>query len=155
MKLLVILLFVFASCSACFLLSSSDRPSNLDANRANADNAANSVPVPERTLITSSATSPPADLIEALRAEMRRAAPSVALERHPASKLVGESCDEISFGYYDRKGDQAQYIAIYRCPLQGAVVGVSKFDSQVTVIGEIRFENAIYSKSLVSAQATN
>ena len=33
--------------------------------------------------------------------------------------------------------------------------GVSKYDSQVTVIGAIRFDSGTYSKSIMSAEAIN
>ena len=110
-------------------------------------------PIPQKTLST--ATSPPAGVIEALRTEMREAAPAPARERHPASKLVGEGCEETSFSYYDVKGDQTQYIGLYSCAMRGAILGISKYDSQVHVIGQILHRDGEYMRGILSAQASN
>lgn len=149
LSVLVFAALTVGSAGACFLFSHSNGVSNSNANKSAAsNNSSNSTTVPDRT-------SPPANLIETLHTEMRATAPGAALERHPASKLIAESCEEISFAYYDAKGNQTQYIALYRCPMEGAGTGISKFDSQVTVIGEIRSDNGTYFKRIVSAQASN
>ena len=119
------------------------------------DSVANSMPISERTLIPSnSAVSPPANLVEMLRTEMRAAAPALASERHPASKLVGQSCEEVSFAYLETEGNQTQYIGLYRCPMKGAILG-STYDSQVDVTGAITAENGSYARRIVSAKALN
>ena len=114
-----------------------------------------SVPVPEATLIGSEEDSPPRSVVEELRAEMHEASFGAASERHPASKPVGDGCVEMSFVLLESKGDRSQYIGLYRCTTEGAGVGISAHDLQVQVIGEIRLENGIYSKKIVSAQASN
>ena len=156
---MILLLFsgvLLCSGSACVLFSNNEPAANSQTNTTRPDNkAADPSPITEKTLIVSTATSPPATLIDTLRSEMRAAAPGAARERHPASKLVGQSCDEISFAYYDTKGDQSQYIGLYRCAMKGAILGISKYDSQVHVIGQITYENGPYSRSIVSALASN
>ena len=152
---LLVSVSVIVSISACVFFNREPVSNSGPDQTAVNNNSSNSRPVPERTLIVSTATSPPVSVIESLRAEMRAAAPAPALERHAASELNAEGCDEISFAFYDDSGDQNKYIGIYRCPMKGAVVGVSKYDSQVTVIGAIRFDSGTYSKSIMSAEAIN
>jgi hypothetical protein len=143
--------------SSCWYLGNSDRGPNSVVNGARNGNAtANAArPVPEGTLAGSEAVTPPVELVEALRGGMREAAPAAARERHPASEVVGEGCVDISFALLESRGDLAQYIGIYRCTMKGTIVGVSKFDSQVQVIGEIGRENGAYIKKIVSSGATN
>jgi len=126
-----------------------------DAVPAGNKGATTPLPVTERPSIESTATSPPASLIETLRVEMLAAAPAPARESHPASKLVGEGCDEMSFSYYDKKGDETEYIGLYRCPMKGAILGISKYDSQVYVIGQITNKNSEFSRGIVEAKASN
>jgi hypothetical protein len=100
----VVILLALVFCTAC----GGDLTSNTTRNSGKAPQ-----PMLEPTLLESVATLPPASLIEMLRAEMRDAAPAPARERHPASKLVGDGCDETSFAFYETKGDQSQYIGLY------------------------------------------
>ena len=143
----MLLLCVISSAAGCVFFQ--------QGNSANSAPGNKSIPSPARTLITNStADSPPASLVETLRTEMRAAAPGPASERHSASKLVGESCEEISFALLETKGNQTQYIGLYRCPMKGAIAG-SEYDSQVSVIGALHFENGSYSRNIVSAEASN
>jgi hypothetical protein len=144
--------------SACVFFSGNDRISNLAANAAQTSNSAAgnpSGPVPESTLAGSNEDSPPVGAVEELRAKMLGTSPAAARERHPASEVVGDGCAELSFALLESKGDRMQYIGIYRCSMKGAIAGISSFDSQVQVIGEIGRENGAYAKRVVSAEATN
>src|SRR3982750_4209853 len=140
MKATLLLVVILCLCSACFLFRGADRNSNVETNSALPDNnAAN--PTPEATLIESNGAAPPASLVEELKGEMREASFGAARERHPASKLVGEGGTEIGFSYLEAKGKQTQYIGLYRCTMKGAILGISTYDLQVEVIGEISREN--------------
>jgi hypothetical protein len=156
-KAALLLVGIFCFCSSCFLFRGTDRDPSLPANTAQPDNrAANTTtPVPEATLIDSNETAPPGSLVEELRAQMREASFGAARQRHPASKLVGEGCAEIGFSLLEAKANQTKYIGLYRCAMKGSILGISTYDFQVQVIGEIRRENGAYSKNVTSAQASN
>ena len=125
---------LFTTSPACVLFGES---ANTQAN-------SRTTPVPQATLLPGTEDSPPRDLIEALRTDMREASFGAARERHPASTLTGESCTEISFVLLEAKGDLWQYVGLYQCK-------TSTDDFQVQVIGEIRRENGGYVKKIVSA----
>ena len=138
---LLISVFITAQ-SACVLFDRSV-PSVSNSNIAS--------PVPASTLLPGDEASPPVTLIEQLGAEMRAASLDAAAQRHPASKLVGDGCTEISFALLESTGDQTQYTGLYRCTMKGSILGINSYDFQVHVIGEIRKENGSYTKRIVSA----
>ena len=86
---------------------------------------------------------------------MRDASFGAAREQHPASNLIGEGCVEIGFALLDTKGNQTQYVGLYRCTMKGKILGISTYDFQVQVIGVIKNENGAYSKHITSAKASN
>jgi len=145
MKSVVLLLVAFlhiAPLSACVLF-------NKDAALGSNSNAP---PVPVGTLQPGDRSVTTSNMIEQLRLEMHEASLSAARERHPASKLVGDGCTEISFVLLESKGGDTQYIGLYRCTMKGAILGINSYDFQVDVIGEVKNENGTYTKRIVSAK---
>ena len=71
-------------------------------------------------------------------------------QQHPVSNFTGDGCVEISFALLETIGNRTQYIGLFRCTMKGKIFGISTFDFQVQVIGEIRNENGAFSKGIVS-----
>jgi hypothetical protein len=151
--LLIVAGFALGWVSGCPYRGGNDGAANSPANTTVPDNRASATPspIPRGTLLPGNDTSPPRTLVETLRAEMLEASFGAARQQHPFSNFTGDGCVEISFALLETKGNRTQYIGLYRCTMKGKILGISTFNFQVDVLGEVRNENGVFSKGIVSA----
>lgn len=88
-----------------------------------------------------------------MRDEMLAAAIAAARQKHPASNFVGNGCDQKALTTEAYQEVRWTYYGTYQCQMKGAILGITQFNFEVKVEGQVKLNNGTFVRSIVRASA--